>query len=551
MILQDVCSASSTSVAELACEPSQPIHAVNAAARRFGVKSRQTLAQARALCQDLALHALSTSEVFAALRQVADVALGYGTPVSIQAPDTVWIDISGSAHLFTNEEQLATELLEQLQSLGHVARAVVADGPWLSRALARFGRFDSSGVLSVDEANKQVWLRQLPIQALPLRPEAGVWFAKLGLLHVGQLQALPRSALASRLRQQLPSDSTQLVVGEAASTDQLHAPEKSRSKLPRRLEAVLDLIGGVDPMELIAYQPDPLPEERWFWDEPTESLEPLRFVIRGLAARIAARLQGRGQAAQHLVLTFHHDPSIFVLRGFGTPDDDPQTRIEMRLTSPLARASDLERVLMSRLTSSIDVERERAPTIGLSLCIHAMTKDHRTQLELGTMAGAVSNPQTLSVLVAELTSDVGETKVGLLVNNESLLPEKRSRLLSVEKALRKKSPRRSTSGATLRSSIGPRQHPTRLLHKPLDVGPRLRRGEIILIEQTPFVIESLDFEQRLEDVEWWSAPRIFRDYFQGWLCKLERSAHADPSGVKALLFWDRCLQRGFLHALYD
>src|SRR5690606_11991139 len=114
------------------------------------------------------------------------------------------------------------------------------------------------------------WLEQLPLLALPLATETVDWFARLGILNVGQLRALPRQASSARL-------------GEAA-------------------QLVLELCAGRDAAPLVPYEPPPILVEECHWDDPLDRLDPVLFALRGLVARLSARLEGRGEAARSLWL---------------------------------------------------------------------------------------------------------------------------------------------------------------------------------------------------------------------------------------------------------
>src|SRR5690606_34895395 len=136
-------------------EPTARLDAVNAAARRAGVSTRHTIAQATAIVENLQICPLPPACVSRALQQVAEAALAFGAPVSFRAPDTVWVDVSGTHQLFGGEHELALALRAHVQALGHTARVAVAPGPWLARAFARHASFDETGVLCVAAADAE------------------------------------------------------------------------------------------------------------------------------------------------------------------------------------------------------------------------------------------------------------------------------------------------------------------------------------------------------------------------------------------------------------
>src|SRR6185295_3238974 len=172
------------------------------------------------------------------------------------------------AHLFGGEATLAEELLERVRALGHAVRAAVAPGPELARAVARWAppvlRGQGAHLVPAEGAARAV--EALPIVALPLDEEAQSFLVRLGVLTLGELSALPQSTLTTRL-----------------------AGEVGRA---------LELARGIDPTPLVPYRlPETVIEELGF-EHGVEGSEPLLFALRGMCARFAARLFGRGMAAE-------------------------------------------------------------------------------------------------------------------------------------------------------------------------------------------------------------------------------------------------------------
>jgi protein ImuB len=529
-----------------AWEAKTQLDTVNSTARQLGVRPRQTIAQATAIVEGLILHALPGSCVLAALKQVAEVALGFGSPVCFEAPDTVWVDVTGSAHLFESERALGLELVAQTRALGYRARVAVANGPSLAQSFARHSVFDETGLFYVNDAEVQRQVGDLPIGALPISREVVTWFSRLGLLNIDDLRKLPRSALAARLDGQI------FLSAASAGGDRVHAEAGGR---PLAGGNVLDLIQGRDDGVLIPYQPEGLPLEQVCWDEPLESIEPLLFVLKGLSGRLCARLEGRGQAAQELLLTVQYDRAIAALRG--TEGEEPPVckRLTFKLASPLAHAEDVERVVRARL------QRESlfAPAVGLDLQALSLTEARHWQLNLrsdvGLGTGLSTDPRALTVLMAELSGDIGDDAVGVLAESDSHLMEKSSHLVPAQKLKgQTQSPlaghhrelakcRRFDAGAE-------RTLPTRFLSSPIELHAPMKINELWVLNQRPFVIERIQFEQRLEAVEWWESARIFRDYFRVWLAAVERRNTA-RDGLEVLVYVDRDNGKNYVQALYD
>ena len=150
----------------------QRLDQVSAKAQRCGVRAGQTLAEARALLAGLAVVELHPDKVELALGRVAEVALAFGTTVSINAPDTVWVDITGAAHLAGGEQTLCEELASRVREMGYRVRVAVATGPLLARAFARWlnPRRRGEAVFVVPGHESVRCFAELPIQALPVGP---------------------------------------------------------------------------------------------------------------------------------------------------------------------------------------------------------------------------------------------------------------------------------------------------------------------------------------------------------------------------------------------
>jgi protein ImuB len=531
---------------------------VNDAAHSFGVRPGQTVAEATALVAHLAVRELEPHKVQTALERIAEIGMGFGGPVAWESPDTVWVDVTGSGTLWgegeSGERALAEALLEQVRALGHRARLGVSTGPHLARAFARWGNWSPEGLCLVPASRTAQELAELPLLALPLPAETVEWFARLGVLSVQQLEALSPRALGPRL-----------------------------GKDARRIRA---LCQGHDDTPLTPYAPAPVLVEEIQWEEALSGLEPLLFSLRGLVGRLSARLEGRGEAAQLILLELQYDAAVARQErlggsnhdagsrsggpGGGGPGGGPGLELQFELASPLWREAEIERVLRARLEGL----RLGAPVVALRLTVPVLTPAQVRQLQLGrrrgesarwgTLEGA--NEEDLSVLLAELAADVGEEQVGRLraVNRHrpeasSVLEPLRSlggispgraapaprgpQLDSRRRAPRKKSPATQLTLAPL-SNRGALDTVTRLLPRPVPWSGLLRVGELVGLGRGVYSIARVRFVQRLEEVEWWTAEPTSRDYLRVWLTGPE-------GGLDALVFVDRITGKRYLQAFWD
>ncbi|WP_156041409.1 DinB/UmuC family translesion DNA polymerase [Chondromyces apiculatus] len=506
------------------------IHVVDEEARRYGVRPGQRVTEASALVAHLAIHRVTFAEIDAALGRVAELALALGPTAAIQLGariepgdrsawgrgpyDTVWLDITGAAHLVGGEEALCDELAERLSVLGHRARIGISDGPRIAQALARWGvsegghgsgsrgergergdgeragALPSRGLIAPAGRGAEA-LAPLPVQALPLESEVASFLVRVGLLKVGDLAKLPRAAAAARL-------------GKAAAE-------------------IMALTGGFDAAPLVPFQPPRVLEEETSFEDSVEGSEPLLFVLRGMTSRVGARLEARGEAAGLLEVMIPYDRSVSRLRlldldrPLAEGEDGEGLRFSVELPAPLADAADLLRPLKARLEQIALL----APAVGVKLTASQIVPARRVQMDLSRDQS--TDPDSLPALLAELSAEIGAERIGVLEVVDAHRPESRSRLApaSLDKANRAAAP----APAGVEGMAPPA--PARMLPRPIPLG-QVGRGAIVAVERQIFTVERMRFVMRLDGVEWWTSTPVSRDYFKAWF---SASAPGSVGGV--------------------
>ncbi|HYQ46381.1 MAG TPA: DNA polymerase Y family protein [Polyangiaceae bacterium] len=488
------------------------LSAVNESAKRYGVRAGQTIAEACALVANLIVREVSQAEVLSTLGCIAEVGLSLGTTVSVEAPDTVCVDITGSAHLQGGELALGCEFANRVRAMGHTVRVAISDGPRLASAFAHWfspsaADPEDRGVCVVPSEHTAQAFAALPINALPLSEETAGWFVRLGVFTIGELSALPRQALGSRL-------------GDAAAS-------------------VTELCAGRDRAPLIAFTPERTITESSTWDEPVTGTEPLSFVLGGLVSRVSARLTGRGEAAQSLLLTIAYDPAIARFRG-----EKAELTLRFKLATPLHRADELRRVLSARLSRS----KLGAPSLSMRLSVPKLVPAVARQLELAqVLSGAtvsIAADDEIPVLIAELSAELGEEQVGTLKLCDSHRPEAKSKLSPAQLEPPERTSKKPRLRKTEPSFAELPGAPTRLLPEPCELHGPLRVGSSLAIDRSLYTIDHLRFEQRLDAVEWWGQAPVTRDYVRLWL-------QGASGGFEAVAYVDRSTGRRYLHALAD
>ncbi|PPD46710.1 MAG: hypothetical protein CTY15_01185 [Methylocystis sp.] len=171
--------------------------AVDARAQRLGLLPGLAVADARARCPALTLAEADPRADAALLDALADWSRRFTPLAAPDPPDGLLLDVAGAAHLFGGEAALLGDIESRLAALGFSARAALAPGPALARALARF-----SNVRLVPGAAPQDALDRLaaalPVDALGLEGEALAGMRRAGLRVIGDLLARPRAPLAAR-----------------------------------------------------------------------------------------------------------------------------------------------------------------------------------------------------------------------------------------------------------------------------------------------------------------------------------------------------------------
>ncbi|HVY48523.1 MAG TPA: DNA polymerase Y family protein, partial [Minicystis sp.] len=345
----------------------------------------------------------------------------------------------------------------------------------------------------------------LPVAALPIAAELVSWLLRLGLVTVGDLARLPRASLAARLAGAAP--------------------------------LVLDLVAGRDATPLVPFEPPRVLVESASFDDGVDKTEALAFVLRGMASRLSTRLSARGEACSRLEVRLQLDRSIAALRGVAA-----EVELAVDLPAPLAAESDLVRALRARL-ERVDLA---APAVSVALVVPAIARARRVQLDLSRGSGI--DPDALPALLAELSAEIGKDRVGVLAVRDAHAPERQAALVAPELArdVAYAPPAEAHAFAPV----------TRLLPEPIPLGD-FGGARVVAVDQALYAVEPRRFVLRLDDVAWWTARPISRDYLTAWLVSGDerRGRHAQ-AGVgasarpavagEALVYVERRSGQGFL-----
>ncbi|WP_246748588.1 DNA polymerase Y family protein [Rhizobium setariae] len=167
--------------------------ALDEEARHVGLRAGQGVTEARAMIPDVDVVEADSAADRAFLEAIADWCDRYTPLVAFDGDGGLFLDISGSAHLFGGEKALFDDIVSRLFHMGIAVRGAISSAPGLSSAVSRFG---PPGVVEPDGAEEA--LIRLPVRALRLPEETVELLVKSGLKQVGDLLGQPRAPLARR-----------------------------------------------------------------------------------------------------------------------------------------------------------------------------------------------------------------------------------------------------------------------------------------------------------------------------------------------------------------
>jgi protein ImuB len=265
------------------------LSAVSLEAVHLGLRVGQKATDAMALVPQLVTAEAEPQADAAALMALADWCVRFSPAVAADAPDGLFLDVTGVDHLWNGEAQMLADFRTRLAANGLAFRCAIADTPGAAWALAHYGE---DGVIA-PPGEQAARLAPLPPAALRLEIETWAQVERLGIRQVGQLLSIPRGPFARRF-------------GRAAMTRLDQALGREREALTFRR-----------------------PPNPWFarlaFFEPISAPEDMARVTADVAARLCAQLEAQGQGARRFEVAFHRvDGKALPLEiGLALPGRDP------------------------------------------------------------------------------------------------------------------------------------------------------------------------------------------------------------------------------------
>ncbi|MCC4252526.1 DNA polymerase Y family protein [Sphingobium naphthae] len=353
------------------------ITAACAVALDLGLRPGMVAAHARALVADLDVQEANPDADRALLDRLALHAARHWTPTaSVSGEDGLWLDLTGTTHLFGGEERFCRRLLAFLRRLGLTARIAIAATPGAAHALARFG---SDDMILLPVGQEAQALADLPLAALRLEPDALNAATRFGLERIDDLYPMPRAPLARRLG--------------------LRTVER------------LDQARGLMAEPIIAVVPTQAPLVTRQMLEPIGTPESIMQVICDLVDDLVILLRERGLGARTVLLT-----AIRV--------DGETQRLGIGASRATRDAKHLERMFglkLAQLEPGLGIE-----TMELAVPHHELLGAEAA----GALLDGSGQARDLAPLLDQLSARAGPSALFRLSSHESDVPERAMRRIA-------------------------------------------------------------------------------------------------------------------------
>lgn len=360
--------------------------AVSPQAARAGIRPGLSVAQARAIATRVSVGVVAEDQLRAARAALCDVAESFSPRIEDAGPGVVYLDVSRLASFVVRrsfedlaarserrwmegdeERQLATALSQRAAYLGLPAQVGIAG----SKVAAYLAARDGSGMAVIPPGEEWNFLAPVPVSLLQPSAALAATLQRWGIRTIGELAALPRSAVSTRLG----AEGAALVARARGEDDRPLVP---RPLLPR-FEESLDLDYGI------------------------ETVEPFLFVARGLLDRLTARLAVRGLVCGDLHLSLR----------LATRGRDDRTVVVGAPSNEVKALLSLLRVHLEAHPPAAAIESVRLGAVAEKL--------RAAQLDLFEPSGPA--PLRLAVTLARLTAICGDEHVGLPAIADSHRPD--------------------------------------------------------------------------------------------------------------------------------
>src|SRR5688572_17927949 len=175
--------------------PTARILETNRAAREQGVGPGLTETEARTRCAALVARSVSDERTAAARAALLEAASTVSPRVADGGVGIVYVDVVGLGRLFGDDTAIGERLVRAARAVSLPATISIAGARTAALLVARV----ASRLIVVPPDGDRAALAPVPIAALVLEPPLVATLTRWGVRTLGDLAALPRAALATRL----------------------------------------------------------------------------------------------------------------------------------------------------------------------------------------------------------------------------------------------------------------------------------------------------------------------------------------------------------------
>jgi protein ImuB len=269
----------------------QAVAFVSKEANAFGIQPGMALVQARALCAILHDAPHDPKRGAESLDAMACWLMQFSPVVSVEPPDALFLDVTGSDRLFGGWTRLVVMIAEAMKSKSIMATTAMAPTPGAAWALA----FSGCDRFVAETQPLEGILSRLPVESLRIDPLVTMRLQELGIENCGQLFRLPRQTLPCRFGNAL-----------------LKRVDQALGALPEVLLPVRLFTPVAASME---------------FEAEIESLEIIRLALKRLMEnRIVPELTKRGCGAKSIEIAFlaSRSPAVIKTLQLSRPSRDPK-----------------------------------------------------------------------------------------------------------------------------------------------------------------------------------------------------------------------------------
>ncbi len=341
--------------------------AMSAAARRQGIRSGQTLSQARAVIPEVIAKPRDRAAEQSAQEALLEVGLRHSPVVENAKPGCVYLDLLG----VREERPVLDAALSSAASMGFPARAGAAGCRIAARIAAERAE---EGPEIVPSGSDAAYLAPLPL--IRLTPSSSLLnrLTRWGVRSAGALAALPVGEIVRRLGSE-------------------------GLELYRRVR-------GVDEKPLLPWRPPESLSEGIELEWSVSELAPFLGVVQPMLERLSKRLSSLGLGCRRVDLVLALDPK-------------GEERRSLMLAAPTTEVKTLIELISLELIS----HPPKAPITGVALSAHP---DQTRQIQFSLFGPSSPSPDRLATVMARLAALVGVDRIGAPQLTDGMRPERSS-----------------------------------------------------------------------------------------------------------------------------